>query len=114
MSMLRDAFHSGLTRALEPINQQVDRHAKVKHESLWGLTSRSTLDSYLCFVQEFHKCFPSFDKRHAMAFYDLYRQVSGVVLVMAQLQWVGLPGGVLFLANSYMCRSCSRSVETPR
>ncbi|CAL5219627.1 g1500 [Coccomyxa viridis] len=46
LSMLRKAFHSGLARALEPINQQ-----------------------------EFHKCFPSFDARHAMAFYDLYRQV---------------------------------------
>lgn len=77
MSLLRNAFHSGLTRALEPINQQVDRHAKVEHQSLLGLTPppwNSILE--LGFVQEFQKCFPSFDMRHAMALYDLYRQVS--------------------------------------
>ncbi len=33
-------------------------------------------DLSLFVLQEFHKCFPSFDTRHAMAFYDLYRQVS--------------------------------------
>lgn len=32
--MLRKAFHSGLARALEPINQQVDKHAKLKQQTL--------------------------------------------------------------------------------
>ena len=36
ISMLRKAFHSGLGRALEPINQQVDKHARVGDHILWG------------------------------------------------------------------------------
>ena len=74
MSMLRKAFHSGLAKALEPINQQVDKHARVEDQI--HVACQNIVETRVFVLQEFHKCFPSFDTRHAMAFYDLYRQVS--------------------------------------